>query len=154
MADASKLRLVRNELITTVNAAWLGAPAIVGIAGPYPPLVIAAFDGDGNSDDNRNRKPWARMRVQHTTGQSTSISGRSYKNVGTVTVNVFVDRQRSNASNVCELVGDSIKLALRRHRGIASTKDVVLRERPINNNYSQVDVSAGFWWMEFTGAQQ
>ena len=147
-----KLSQARNELIVTVQNAWRDAPALIGKPGPFAPIVIVAFDDDGNPNDNNNKKPWMRVRIQHTQSRATSISNRVYRNEGTLTANIFVIREKSDAGNVAELIGDCVKLALRQHRGVANTKDVTLRERPINNGFSQVDVSAGFWWTEFARA--
>lgn len=151
MADDNRLRDRRNEVIRLVTDAWLAAPAVVGMPGPFIPLVLA----DGSEDDipkgNPQRKPWARLRVQHTASAGTSISGRSYRNNGTITINVFVNRDSSDAWNKCQLIGDALKLAIRKHRGNVYFKDVTLRERPVNNGFSQTDVSAAFWWTEFSG---
>lgn len=151
MAD-SLLRERRNEVIRFVTDAWAGAPAIVGTPGPFPDIVISEGIGEDTPPNNPQKKPWLRLRLQHTVSGATSISGRAYRNNGTLTLNVFVFRDKSSAWNKAQLVGDALKLAIRKHRGNVYFKDVTLRERPVNNGFSQVDVTANFWWTEFSGA--
>lgn len=147
---AGTLRDNRNEIIKLVSDFWAGAPAIVGVPGPYPTLVIADIDNDGNPDASGNKLPFARLRIQHTQSVAKSISKRVYQNNGVITVNLFVNRTRSDAWMRCGELGNALKLAIRSHRGNVYFKDVTLRERPINNGFNQVDVSAAFWWLEFT----
>lgn len=154
MADDNRLRDRRNEIIRLVTAAWADVPAIVGMPGPFTPIVLADGSGDDTPKENPHRKPWLRLRVQHTQSGSTSISGRAYRNNGTITLNVFVNRDASDAWNKCQLIGDALKLAIRKHRGNVYFRDVTLRERPVNNGFSQTDVSAAFWWTEFSGVQK
>ena len=152
MANDNKLRDRRNEIIRLVTAAWAEAPASVGMAGPFTPIVLSDGSKDETPENNSIRKPWMRLRVQHTASVATSISGRAYKNNGAITLNVFVNRDASDAWNKCQLIGDALKLAIRKYRGNVYFKDITLRERPVNNGFSQTDVTANFWWNEFNGA--
>jgi hypothetical protein len=152
---AGDLRSNRNELITLVNTFWNTAPSIVGLPGPYPKLIIADVDNDGNPDGDfnpaagRNNKPLARMRIQHTEARPTSISLRRYRNNGSLTVNLFVPRERTDAQAKSILLGDALSDVLRRHRGSVNLKGVTPRERPINNGFNQIDVVTDFYWEQF-----
>lgn len=146
---AGDLRSNRNEIIKLVSDFWVGAPDIVGLSGKYPKLVIADVDNDGNPGDGGNLLPFARLRIQHTNASATSISGRSYRNEGTITVNLFVNRSRSNAWLMCGQLADALTLSIRKHRGNVYFRDVTPRERPINNGFNQTDVVAGFYWDQF-----
>lgn len=147
---ASKLREHRNEIIRVVTAAWLAAPAGAGVNKEILPLLVAAATGDDVSpQDKTNKKAWARLRVQHTNSRATSISRRSYRNEGTITINVFTFRDTTGAWNDAELLADYVATALKKYRGSTNLTGITVRERPVNNGFSQVDVVAGFYWTEF-----
>lgn len=157
---AGDLRSNRNELIRLVWDFWSAAPAIIGLPGPYPEVVIADVDKDNNPDGEvnpgagGNNKPFCRMRIQHTEARPTSISGRRYRQNGSVTVNLFVPGKRTDASAKAILIGDALSSVLRKHRGSVNLTGVTPRERPINNGFSQIDVVSDFYWDAFvkTGA--
>lgn len=152
VAGINNLRERRNEIIRVVDTAWKAAAAATGVKGPFLDLEIAAASGeDAPPPQSASRAPWARLRVQHTASQSTAISGRKYRNEGSITVNVFTFRNTSAAWNDCQLIGDFLKLAIRKHRGNVQFYDVTMRERPVNNGFSQVDVVASFYWFETQG---
>lgn len=144
---AGNLRDNRNEMIRLATTVWAGAPAIIGRPGPYPKLLIVASDGDGVPSANDAKNPWCRIKVQHTLSRSTSISGRVYKAAGTLTLSVFVWRDTSDAWSKCELMATAFADAIRDSRGNVNFRDVTVRERPINNGFSQADVVASFWYM-------
>lgn len=152
---AGDLRTNRNEIIVLVRAVWNTAPAIIGLPGPYPDVVIADIDKDNNPDGEvnpgagGNTKPFARMRIQHTEARPTSISGRRYRQNGTLTVNLFVPTKRSDAHAKSILIGDAMAYALRRHRGSVQFLGVTPRERPVNNGFNQIDVVSDFYWEAF-----
>lgn len=150
---AGNLRANRNEIIRVASVVWAGAPTF--FAKPkLPPLVIAAADGDGNPDDNQTKDPWARIRVQHTASFPTSIKGTLYRNEGGFIINVFVFRDKTNAWTKAEEFAEVLANAYRaaNGKGNVTYTGVTVRERPINNGFSQVDVVGGFYWLQRIGA--
>lgn len=143
---AGDLRSNRNEIIKLVSDFWSTAPAIVGVPGAYPKLVIADVDNDGNPGDKGNTLPFARLRIQHTGSQARAISGRRWQNNGVITVNLFVNRTRTDAWFRSGLLAEALVHSIRKHRGNVYFRDVGFRERPINNGFNQADVTAGFFW--------
>lgn len=153
---AGDLRSNRNEVIKLIRDFWQqSAPGIIGLPGKYPDLVIADIDKDNNPDGEvnpgagGNSQPFARMRIQHTEARPTSISGRRYRQNGTVTANLFVPVKRSDAQAKSILVGDALVSVLRRHRGSVNFLGVTPRERPVNNGFNQIDVVSDFYWEAF-----
>jgi hypothetical protein len=151
---AGTLRDNRNEIIKVVRDFWVAAPTLVGLPGPYAKIVVADADNDSNPDDvnpgaGGNKLPFCRVRVQHAEGVPTSVSGRRWRNSGTVTVNLFVPRTRTDAWMRCGELGDKLTDAFRKSRGNVSYRSVTPRERPNNNGFNQVDVVADFYWTSF-----
>jgi hypothetical protein len=152
---AGDLRTNRNELIKVVSDFWSGAAGgIIGL-GDVAKIVIADVDNDGNPDGEinpaagGNKKPFARMRIQHTEARPRSISARRYRTNGAITVNLFVPRIRSDAQAKSILIGEALTSVLRKHRGSVCLTGVTPRERPINNGFNQIDVVSDFYWEQF-----
>lgn len=145
--DESIVRAKRNELFDQFAKAWESAPFVIDESGPFF-VVYSMRDGDKIPDDNKERKPWARVTLIHRDARATSISGRRYKNVGDFIIQVFVSQDTTDSGFKVELLADYLKDWFRRYRGNVLLKFIRVQTEENNSGYSAATVISEFEYYE------
>lgn len=148
---AGDLASNRDEMLTMLVQAWKEAPSVIsGLGQLHNELVLTMTDNDG-VPSGMGRKTWARVTIQHGTGTPTSISRRRWENIGLLTVQCFIWRDKTSDDARVQALASFIVGKLRDHIGSVLFLDAYAREGRINNGFAQCDAVSRFKWEEFRG---
>lgn len=143
---AATLVTATDEILVLFEAIWAKAHEAAGLPGPFK-YVNNLIDPDGVPNDAQKR-PWARIKIVHATGQSTSVSSRRYQNGGTVFIQIFVPKNTTDAGSKAQYIAQFVARALQMHRGNVTITSVRHNDVPADGPYFRQEVLYQFSWIE------